>query len=158
VLLRPGAVTVEMLKEICPNVSVAGAVKEELKAGQVPLSPGMKYKHYAPQANLYLIDDRYIDFIEFTKEKQKTENCAIMCYNEEIKLLENKNLLPVGNKDDIKKQTHMLFNILREADKLGVETIYAHLPSDEGESLAIYNRMIRACAHRVIGGINGKGE
>lgn len=158
VLLRPGAVTVEMLKEICPNVSVAGAVKEELKAGQVPLSPGMKYKHYAPQANLYLIDDRYIDFIEFTKEKQETENCAIMCYNEEIKLLENKNLLPVGNKDDIKKQTHMLFNILREADKLGVETIYAHLPSDEGESLAIYNRMIRACAHRVIGGINGKGE
>lgn len=158
VLLRPGAVTVEMLKEICPSVTIAGAVKEELQAGQVPLSPGMKYKHYAPQANLYLIDDRYIDFIEFTKEKQRIENCAIMCYNEEIELLENKNLLPVGNKDDIKKQTQRLFIILREADKLGVETIYAHLPNDEGESLAIYNRMIRACAHRVLGGINGEGK
>ena len=157
ILLRPGAVTVDMLKEVCPRVSVAQAVKEELKAGETPLSPGMKYKHYAPRADLYLIDDRYIDFIEYTRQRQKTENCAVMCYNEEIELLENKNLLPVGNRDDIKSQTKKLFNLLREADKLGVDTIYAHLPGEEGESLAIYNRMIRACAHRVIGGINGKG-
>ena len=157
ILLRPGAVTVEMLKEICPSVSVATAVKEELKSGEKPLSPGMKYKHYAPRANLFLVDDRYLDFIELAKNKQRTENCAIMCYDEEILLLENKNLLPVGKKEDIKNQTKRLFILLREADKLGVDTIYAHLPSDEGESLAIYNRMIRACAHRVLGGINGKG-
>ncbi len=157
ILLRPGAVTLEMLKEFCPNVSVARAVKEELKAGETPLSPGMKYKHYAPKANLYLVDDRGVDFVEFVKEKQKNENCAVMCYDEEIPLLENKFLLPVGERDDIKNQTKKLFILLREADKLGVDTIYAHLPSDEGESLAIYNRMIRACAHHVIGGINGKG-
>lgn len=150
ILLRPGAVTVEMLKEICENVTIAGAVKEELKAGEVPLSPGMKYKHYAPQADLYLVDDKYISFVDFVKEKQRTENCAVMCYNEEIGLLENRNLLPVGNKDDIKNQTKKLFNLLREADKLGVATVYAHLPCEEGESLAIYNRMIRACAHRVV--------
>lgn len=150
VLLRPGAVTVEMLKDYCENVSIAGAVKEELKAGEKPLSPGMKYKHYAPKADLYLIDDKYISFVEYAREKQKTENCAIMCYNEEIKLLENKNLLPVGDREDIKNQTKKLFILLREADKLGVDTIYAHLPSEEGESLAIYNRMIRACAHRIV--------
>ena len=157
VLLRPGAITAEMLRETCDSVEIAGAVKEELKAGEKPLSPGMKYKHYAPQANLYLVDDKYINFVEFSTEKQKSENCAIMCYNEEINLLENKNLLPVGNRNDIKNQTKKLFILLREADKLGVDTIYAHLPSDEGESLAIYNRMIRACAHRVLGGINGEG-
>ena len=157
VLLRPGAITVEMLSCVCPNVSVAGAVKEELKAGETPLSPGMKYKHYAPQADLYLIDDKYINFIDFVKEKQETENCAVMCYDEEVSLLKNKKLLPVGGRNDIKKQTKKLFILLREADKLGVDTVYAHLPNDEGESLAIYNRMIRACAHRVLGGINGKG-
>lgn len=157
ILLRPGAVTVEMLREYCDNVSVAAAVKEELKANDTPLSPGMKYKHYAPRASLYLVDDRYIDFVSFAKEKQASENCAIMCYNDEIDKLENKFLLPVGDRDDIKNQTKKLFILLREADKLGVDTIYAHLPSDEGESLAIYNRMIRACAHRVLGGINGKG-
>lgn len=157
ILLRPGAVTVEMLGEVCPNVSIANAVKEELKAGETPLSPGMKYKHYAPKASLYLVDDLHIDFIKFAKEKQRTEKCAIMCYDEEILLLENKNLLPVGKRDDVKTQTKRLFNLLREADKLGVDTIYAHLPSDGGESLAMYNRMIRACAHRIIGGLNGEG-
>ena len=151
-LLRPGSVTVEMLKEICPNVSIASAVKEELKQGETALSPGMKYKHYAPRANLYLVNDNSIDFIELAKEKQKTENCAIMCYDEEISLLENKNLLPVGKRDDVKEQTKRLFILLRKADDLGVDTVYAHLPHDEGESLAIYNRMIRACAHRVLGG------
>ena len=157
ILLRPGAVTLEMLREVCSDVSIAAAVKEELKAGETPLSPGMKYKHYAPKANLYLVDDGQVDFIELVKERQKSEHCAVMCYDEEIPLLENKNLLPVGKRSDIKEQTNKLFVILREADKLGVDTIYAHLPSDEGESLAIYNRMIRACGHRVIGGINGKG-
>lgn len=151
-LLRPGSVTVEMLKEICPNVSIASAVKEELKQGETALSPGMKYKHYAPKANLYLINDKSIDFVAFAKEKQKTENCAIMCYDEEIMLLESKNLLPVGKKDDVKEQTKRLFILLRKADDLCVDTVYAHLPNDEGESLAIYNRMIRACAHRVLGG------
>lgn len=156
ILLRPGRVTLEDLKTVCKDSQIAGAVKEELKAGEKPLSPGMKYKHYAPVAELYLIDDKYIDFVEFTKEKQKTENCAVMCYDEEISQLEDKNLLPVGKKDDIKMQTHNLFILLRRADDLGVDTVYAHLPRDEGESLAIYNRMIRACSHRVIGGLNGK--
>ena len=80
-----------------------------------------------------------------------------MCYDEEMTYLENKNLLPVGKKQDIKRQTKLLFNLLRQADDLEVDTVYAHLPNDDGESLAIYNRMIRACAHRVLGGRNGKG-
>lgn len=151
-LLRPGAITVEMLNEVCPNVAIASAVKEELKQGEAALSPGMKYKHYAPKANLYLVNDKSIDFIKLAIEKQKTENCAIMCYDEEIMLLENKNLLPIGKKNDVKEQTKRLFILLRKADDIGVDTVYAHLPSDEGESLAIYNRMIRACAHRVLGG------
>jgi L-threonylcarbamoyladenylate synthase len=157
VLLRPGAITVEMLKSVCENVTVADAVRLELKEGETPLSPGMKYKHYAPKASLYLVDDRYISFVELAREKQKAENTAIMCYDEEIELLENRNLLPVGKREDIKEQTKRLFILLRKADDMGVETVYAHLPSEEGESLAIYNRMIRACAHRVLGGINGKG-
>ena len=152
ILLRPGAITVQMLKTVCENVTIANAVKEELKQGETALSPGMKYKHYAPKANLYLVNDKTVDFIELAKEKQKTENCAIMCYDEDVTLLENKNLLAVGKKEDIKEQTKRLFDLLRKADDLKVETVYAHLPSDDGESLAIYNRMIRACAHRVIGG------
>ena len=155
-ILRPGSVTPKMLMEVTESVEIAAAVKEELKAGEKPLSPGMKYKHYAPFASLYLVDDRYVDFIELAKNKQEKENCAIMCYDEEIPYLDKKGLLPVGKKQDVKKQTHKLFDLLRQADDLGVDTVYAHLPSDDGESLAIYNRLIRACAHRVIGGLNGE--
>ena len=154
-LLRPGQVTVEMLSEVCGNVSVSSAVTAELKPGEKALSPGMKYKHYAPAANLYLIDDRYIDFVSFTKERSLTEKCAVMCYEEEKSFYGDELLLPVGKKDDIKEQTKRLFNLLRMADELGAQTIYAHLPEKEGEALAIYNRMIRACAHRILGGENG---
>ena len=155
-ILRPGSVTPKMLGELGASVEIAGAVKNELKKGEVALSPGMKYKHYAPAAALYLIDDNYIDFIKFAHEKQKSENTAIMCYDEEIPYLDKEKLLPVGKKDDVAEQTKRLFDLLRQADDLGVQTVYAHLPNDEGESLAIYNRMIRACAHRIIGGKNGE--
>ena len=76
-----------------------------------------------------------------------------MCFDEEIPRLENKNLLPVGKRDDIKEQTRRLFILVRKADELKVDTIYAHLPSTEDNSLAMYNRMIRACAHHVLGGV-----
>ena len=154
-ILRPGSVTPEMLSMVC-DVEIAGAVKNELKAGEVALSPGMKYKHYAPTASLYLVDDRCVDFIEFAKEKQKTENTAIMCYDEEIPYLDKKNLLPVGKRQDVCEQTKRLFDLLRRADELGAETAYAHLPGENGVSLAMYNRLIRACAHRIIGGKNGE--
>jgi L-threonylcarbamoyladenylate synthase len=157
ILLRPGAVTCAMLEQVCPNVTVAGAVKEELKEGEKPLSPGMKYKHYAPNAELYLVDDRSVNFVDFANKKQILENCAIMCYNEEVNLLKNKNIIPMGARADIKEQTKRLFACLRKADELGVKTIYAHLPKDDDSELAMYNRMIRACAHRIImGGTNGE--
>lgn len=155
ILLRPGAVTVEMLKEVCDDVTISSAVTEELKEGEVALSPGMKYKHYSPKAELYLIDDSQNDFKSIALEKAKSEKCAIMCYDEEIESLDGLTLLPVGKKDDVKEQTKRLFELLRKADDLGVDTIYAHLPAKNGQALAMYNRMIRACAHRVIGGQNG---
>ncbi|MBO5212253.1 MAG: threonylcarbamoyl-AMP synthase [Clostridia bacterium] len=156
ILLRPGAITFEMLKEVCDNVSISSAVTEELKEGEKPLSPGMKYKHYAPNAQLYLVDDEYVDFVSFVNEMSAKENCAVMCYDEELANIKTDKLLPVGKKNDIKKQTKRLFMLLRKADDMKVTAIYAHLPQKSGESLAMYNRMIRACAHRVIGGTNGK--
>ena len=89
------------------------------------------------------------------KEKAREEKCAVMCYDEEIPKFEKIPLLPVGPREDIKEQTRRLFDLLRRADELGVDTVYAHIPQKSGDSLAIYNRMIRACAFKVIGGKNG---
>ncbi len=155
ILLRPGAITVEMLSEVCPRVSVSSAVTEELKDGEVALSPGMKYKHYAPKASLYLVRGDSDSFVSLVKERAKEVNCVVMCYDEEIQALCGISLLPVGGRADIKEQTRRLFELLRRADELGAEKIYAHLPEKRGTSLALYNRMIRAAAHKIIGGKNG---
>ena len=154
-LLRPGAVTAEMLSEVCDSVTISGAVISELKKGEVALSPGMKYKHYAPVASLYLVDLDENGFEALVKERAAREKCAVMCYDEEIPKFEKIPLLPVGKKEDIKEQARRLFDLLRRADELGVDTVYAHLPQKSGDSLAIYNRMIRACAYKVIGEKNG---
>ena len=54
-MLRPGGVTVEDLESVCENVVVCDAVLNKLKEGETALSPGMKYKHYSPNARVCLV-------------------------------------------------------------------------------------------------------
>ena len=155
ILLRPGAVTPEMLRGVVEDVRVSSAVTEELGAGEKPLSPGMKYKHYAPTAPLILLDGPSDAFVSYVKAQADTS--VVLCYEEELEALAGVRCLSVGYRTDIGAQTHRLFRQLREADALGAETIYAHLPTTEGRGLALYNRMIRAAAHH-IEKIGTKGE
>ncbi len=148
-LLRPGAITADALTCVCERVVIAPAVLEQLKEGERPLSPGMMYRHYAPKAPLVLLDGSDTDVLSFLQNEQAVKNCAILCYNEEIPLLANKNLLPVGSRDDLATQAHLLFSLLRKADTTGADVIYAHLPPKDGLGLALYNRLIRAAAHTV---------
>ena len=149
-LLRPGAITYDALTCVCDNVSIAAAVTESLKENERPLSPGMKYKHYAPKAELILIDGNADDVTEFLINAARAENCAILAYSEEISSLESEKIIDVGNASDLQTQAKRLFSALREADKLDVDKIYAHLPCKDGLGLALYNRMIRAAAHTVL--------
>lgn len=149
-LLRPGAITRDALLCVCENVSVASAVTEALKENERPLSPGMKYRHYAPKADLLLLDGESEDVISFVLEKSKTENCLMLAYTEEIPLLSALKTIDVGNRDDLSTQAKRLFCALREADELDLDKIYAHLPKKDGLGLALYNRMIRAAAHTVL--------
>ncbi len=148
-LLRPGAVTYDALCLAWPRVVVAPAVCEQLAADQRPLSPGMKYKHYAPVTPVVLLDGQEANVLAFLRQRQTVCRCALLCYNEEIPSLMPLNLFPVGARDDLASQAHTLFSCLREADACHADVIYAHLPPKEGLGLALYNRMIRAAAHTV---------
>lgn len=148
-LLRPGAVTCDALSLVCADVRIADAVTKQLAEGERPLSPGMKYRHYAPTAPLVLLEGEDARVLEFLKGEQASKRCAILCYDEEYNALKPENLISVGQKDDPAAQAKRLFSALREADALDVEIIYAHLPRTEGLGLALYNRMIRAAAHTV---------
>ena len=148
-LLRPGAVTCDALSCVCDKVTISPAVTEELSKNEKPLSPGMKYRHYAPTAPLVLLDGDEDCVIDFLRRAQNAERCTILCYNEELDALRYERLLPIGARDDIATQSQKLFSALREADMLDGDVIYAHLPQKEGLGLALYNRMIRAAAHTI---------
>lgn len=150
VLLRPGAITYDALCCVCDNVSISPTVEGTLGENEHPLSPGMKYKHYAPRAPFILLDGNEDDILEFLKNEQKIKKCAILCYTEEAEALDPGMLLPIGKRGDIKAHAKMLFSRLRECDSLSPDVIYAHIPDREGLGMALYNRMIRAAAHTVL--------
>ncbi len=149
VLLRPGAITYDALCCVCESVEVSPTIEGTLSENEHPISPGMKYKHYAPKSPLILIDGEYDKVLSFLKKEQQNSNCAILCYTEDMQYLEDKLLLPIGDRNDLPMQAKMLFARLRECDSINPEVIYAHLPSKEGLGFALYNRMIRAAAHTV---------
>ncbi len=149
-LLRPGAITCDALECVCESVEIAHSVSEALAENERPLSPGMKYRHYAPNAPFVLLAGDDEAQIAFLKNAANHENCAILCYDEEVNYLNCEKLLPIGNKDDLSHQAKVLFTTLRDADKLGADVIYGHLPPKDGLGLALYNRMIRAAAHTIL--------
>ena len=101
-LLRPGAITVEDLQTLCTTVRISDAVLNALKEGQAVLSPGMKYRHYAPKTPLFLLKGDFSERLEYIK-KQKGRN-ALICYDEEESAF--KEIIPsdlifrFGRKDD----------------------------------------------------------
>ena len=150
VLLRPGGITYDALSLICENVTIADAVLHKLAENERPLSPGMKYRHYAPTAPLVLLFGKDEDVLAHLKGEAQARKCAILCYNEEQDALTDSALLfPIGQQKDLATQAHRLFSALREADNTDAEIIYAHLPPQDGLGLALYNRLIRAAAHTV---------
>ncbi len=149
-LLRPGAITADALRCVCENVKISPAVTEALGDGERALSPGMKYRHYAPAVPLVLLEGEAALVHRFLHNAQNAEKCAILCYHEELSTLRGERLIDIGSKDNLSVQAQRLFAALRDADKLDCDIIYAHLPSKDGMGLALYNRLIRAAAHTVL--------
>lgn len=151
-LLRPGKITLGELMSIA-EVDVADAVTNKLLDGEKAISPGMKYKHYAPKAPLYLLDGGEEDAIKHIAEKNE-DRVALICYSEDIpsfrKQFPDYDIYEFGSRSDEIRQAYLLFSILRDTDKKSYDAIYAPLPEQSGVGLALYNRMIRAAAHQII--------
>ena len=150
-LLRPGGFTYERLCEILGEVEISQAVLSQLKEGQKPESPGMKYKHYAPDAKVMLVKGKKENVSKLLLEKYLEGNTGIICYDGDIEIYDEK-IITVGTRSDNSTYAEKMFDALRKMDKIqGVQCIFALLPEDtKGISLAIYNRMLRAAAFCVI--------
>ena len=145
-VLRPGAVTPEMLREYA-EVTVDSGVLKQLSPDEKVLSPGMKYKHYSPKADVFILDGNDEQFEAFVVEKAKgCGKTAVLCGKEYIS--DDIICLPYG--DTTEEQGENLFSSLRKADEKNCSVVYVKMPEKTGFGLAVYNRLLRAAAFKVI--------
>lgn len=145
-ILRPGFITPEDLGTVAESVITDKGVLEKLDNTQKVRSPGMKYKHYSPKAHVVMVEGDFDSFSEyvtknyregvyamvFTKDKN---NCSFPC---------------VAYGDTEEEHARMLFQKLREIDKIGADMVYVRSPEKKGVGLAVYNRLIRAAGFEVV--------
>ena len=147
-LLRPGGITPEMLTEVLGEIEIDDAVYNKLHEGAEAASPGMKYKHYSPDAKVVIVKgsfDAYKNYIEDSAE----EGDVALCFEEEVNDLKIK-CITYGRKDDPSSQAKNIFDALRKVDEEKAKTVYARFPENEGIGLAVFNRLVRAAAFNII--------
>lgn len=155
-ILRPGAVTPEDIRRVCGGVTVADAVLHLLPQDAASPSPGMKYKHYAPAAALTLVAGSQSDYAAYVN-RLYGERCRAgedggfyaMCFDEDVSLLQAPTI-SYGAAYDYASQAQNLFDVLRQLDKLEAAEVCVHAPEPEEIGLAVYNRLLRAAAFRVV--------
>ncbi len=143
-ILRPGGITAEMLAEILPDIAVEQHKKEGTE-GYTPKSPGMKYKHYAPDAQviLYLNQKRLAeDIAEFRKQGKK-----VGIFKSETSTLTADIELSWGK--DTKDLAKCLFYSLRRFDELGAEVVLCEMPEKNGIWQGVYNRLYKSAGFDV---------
>ena len=146
-LLRPGFISVEDLRTVCDNVIIDKGVVEAVAADAVVASPGMKYKHYAPIADITILDGDLGRFKEYCAAVPEKD--ALLMVFDETDAEETGHEAIVYGKTG-REQAHLLFDVLRRLDTLGIKKVYARCPEKNGVGLAVYNRLLRAAGFQVI--------
>lgn len=144
-LLRPGFISAEELsgfgEVICDrHITVAAA------EGEVVRSPGMKYKHYSPKANVTIVSGSRKDYIDYVNSHAE-DGVYAMLFGEEAGDC-NVPYIAYGNTSE--EQAAELFAALRKFDEMGAKQVYARCPETYGVGLAVYNRLLRAAGFEVI--------
>lgn len=148
-LFRPGHITLEDLERaLGEEVEVSAAILEKLPEGAVVRSPGMKYKHYAPKADITILNGSFEQFRAYV-QAHADQNPSCLCFTGEASQL-GVPCVEYGREGDGADQAKHLFRSLRALDEQGDGVVYARCPGRDGLSMAVYNRLVRAAAFRVV--------
>ncbi len=148
-ILRPGAVTKEMVEKVLGKCEVADSVMRPLKEGEAAPSPGMKHRHYAPKGSMTVYigcREQVIDFI--CRRYDDHENALILALQQDVPAFGSRKTLSIGSTPE--ETAHLLFRRLREADEMGASLILAQGWEGEEMVLAVMNRMARAAAFDIV--------
>lgn len=154
-LLRPGAITMEMLRETVGRVEIDPAIQAPPSADLRPKAPGMKYRHYAPHADLQLVEgetDKVVETINaLVKEKlAEGKKVGVICTDETRERFPQGEVRSVGLRAKEETIAHNLFAVLREFDDLDVDCIYSESFSKDHLGQAIMNRLTKAAGYHVL--------
>lgn len=155
VLLRPGAVTLEMLQEVAAGVEVDPAIQGIPGENIRPKAPGMKYRHYAPRAEMTLVEGEMAAVVRLinrlAEERERNGSRVGVICTEETKGQYDRGIVrSVGSRSQEETIAHNLFAVLREFDDLGVDYIYSEEFPQKRLGYAIMNRMKKAAGYREI--------
>lgn len=143
-ILRPGAITLEMVKELFPNVKLMEHLNETSNETPV-LTPGLKYKHYSPKAKVILVTGKNKEFkIKNYIDTSHINNYLILGAKENQKFYKDLNFKEFGSKDHLESFAHNLFKLLRSADDNSVEYLFIEEIDIDEIGLAVMNRLLRA--------------
>ncbi len=153
-ILRPGFITPEMFEEVIgEEVTIDPAVLDSNKLkGLAPKAPGMKYKHYAPKADLLLVSGDIDDVVGYINKKteeahEKALRVGIIGTDDTVSLYHGDVILSIGTRDSDDTIAQNLYDVLRQFDHEDVDVIFSQV-FDSGENgFAIMNRLTKAAGY-----------
>lgn len=152
-ILRPGFITKEMLEEIVGEVQIDKGLASDAKVP--PKAPGMKYRHYAPKAELIIVEGNSEAVVtkinELAKENEAKGICTGIIGTEETVQRYPVGLVKsMGTRNDELSISSHLYGILREFDESDAEVIYSESFEEGAMGSAIMNRLLKAAGHKII--------
>ena len=153
-ILRPGAVTKEMLEDLIGEVAEDVALIDP-DSKKKPKAPGMKYRHYAPKAELLIVEGKMDQVIETINRMAKEQigkgyKVGIIGTEESVASYKEGDVKSIGTREDESTIAVHLYGILREFDQDEVDYIYSESFATGGIGSAIMNRLLKAAGHHVI--------
>ena len=146
-ILRPGKITVQDFLNYGFEVELDNNIFNKVSSNQKVMSPGMKYKHYAPNKECLLIySDDNNKFVDEVRKIESEKNILVVCKSSNTKYFDN--AIDMG--ESLEEISHNIFHILREVDNTDFDLIVIEGVKKDGLGIAIMNRLIRACSHNYI--------
>ncbi len=145
-VLRPGGVSLEELRAFLPETELDPGL---LRPGETPKAPGMKYRHYSPQAEVRLLQGTPEQFKDYVN-RLPDEATAVLCYAGEEPFFPGKRALSYGSEERPETLAAGLFDALRTLDCPEVRLILARCPSEAGVGRAVVNRLKKAAGGKIL--------
>ena len=142
-LLRPGGVTVEDMYPILGEIVIDKAVAASVDKDTVVKAPGMKYRHYAPDCRVLIVDGDRFAAESYIRSHFQQGN-RVLCFEEELETFADFAPLAYGREKDTDTLLAGLFAALRKLDDPAIGTVFARCPKGSGKALAVQNRLEKA--------------